>query len=211
MADWSDRVEELLYEGETVSARVAAGDAHVVVTTHRVLAFTPQMDGENFRQVERPNVTDVAVRSDGETRFLLAGLRAGLFGVVLLGVGLLVDFGALMGDIDLTDTGSTGQLGIGGILGMVQGMISIIYSLDDYMVMIGALLLLAGLVPIAVYLYSRETRLVLEIAGGEDLPIAASTEDAGETVGRLRDAIFPDGVSSASDDRRSLDPLDRLG
>lgn len=209
MADWSDRVEELLYEGEEVTERVSAGDVHVVVTTHRVLAFTPEMDGENFRQVERPNVTDVAVRSDGETRFLMTGFRAGLFGVVLLGVGMAVDLGALMGDIDLTDT-STGQLGIGGIHGMVQGMISIISSLDDYMRMIGALLLLVALVPIAVYLYSRQTRLVLTIAGGPDLPIATSPDDAEETVARLRDAILPDGATR-SDSRRSLDVLDRIG
>lgn len=210
MADWSDRVEELLYEGEAVTERVSAGNANVVVTTHRVLAFTPEMDGENFRQVERPNVTDVAVRSDGETRFLLTGFRAGLFGVVLLGVGMAVDFGALMGDIDLTDT-STGQLGIGGILGMVQGMISIISSLDDYMRMVGALLLLVALVPVAVYLYSRETRLVLTIAGGEDLPIATSPDDAEANVARLREAILPDGATAGSEGRRSLDVLDRIG
>ncbi|CCQ34491.1 hypothetical protein HLRTI_002097 [Halorhabdus tiamatea SARL4B] len=210
MADWSDRVEELLYEGEEVTERVSAGDANVIVTTHRVLAFTPEMDGENFRQVERPNVTEVAVRSDGETRFLMTGFRAGLFGVVLLGVGMAVDFGALMGDIDLTDT-STGQLGIGGILGMVQGMISIISSLDDYMRMLGALLLLVALVPVAVYLYSRETRLVLTIAGGADLPIATSPDDAEETVSRLREAILPDGASAGANSRRSLDVLDRIG
>ncbi|ACV12800.1 conserved hypothetical protein [Halorhabdus utahensis DSM 12940] len=211
MADWSDRVEELLYEGEDVTERVSAGDAHVVVTTHRVLAFTPAMEGENFRQVERPNVTDVAVKSGGEARFLMMGLRTGLFGIVFLAVGLLVDFGALMGDIDLTDTGSTGQLGIGGILGMVQGMISIIYSLDDYMRMLGALLLLAALVPTAVYLYSRETHLVLTVAGGEDLPIASSPADAEETLARLREAILPEGIPAGSESRWSIDLLDRLG
>ncbi|WP_136687587.1 hypothetical protein [Halorhabdus amylolytica] len=211
MADWSDRVEELLYEGEDVTERVSVGGAHVVVTTHRVLAFTPEMDGENFRQVERPNVTDVAVRTTGETRFLLTGFRAGLFGIVLLGVGMAVDFGALMGNIDLTDTGSTGQLGIGGILGMLQGMISIISSLDDYMRMLGALLLLVALVPVAIYIYTRETRLVVSIAGGEDLPIAASPDDAERTVARLREAILPEGVSPGSGSRRSLDLLERFG
>jgi len=210
MADWSDRVEELLYEGEDVTERVSVGGAHVVVTTHRVLAFTPEMDGENFRQVERPNVTDVAVRTTGETRFLLTGFRAGLFGIVLLGVGMAVDFGALMGDIDLTDT-STGQMGIGGILGMLQGMISIISSLDDYMRMIGALLLLVALVPVAVYIYTRETRLVVSIAGGDNLPIASSPDDAEGTVARLREAILPEGVSPGSDGRRSLDLLERFG
>ncbi|MFB6128842.1 MAG: hypothetical protein ABEJ47_03680 [Halorhabdus sp.] len=210
MADWSDRVEELLYEGEEVTERVSAGDAHVVVTTHRVLAFTPSMDGENFRQVERPNVTDVAVRSDGESRFLMAGLRAGLFGIVLLAIGLAVDFGALMGDIDLGDA-STGRLGIGGILGMVQGMISILSHLDEYMRMIGALLLLVALVPIAVYLYSRKTRLVLAVAGDDDLPVATSPDEAEAIVARLRDAIHPDGDSAGSDGRGSRDVLDRIG
>jgi len=193
MADWSDRVEALLYEGEDVLERVSAGEANVVVTTHRVLAFTPGMDGENFRQVERPNVTDVGVRTDGETRYLLFGLRAGLLGVVLLAIGLVVDFGALVGDVDLASTGAGGQMGIGGILGMVQGMVSILAILDVYMRLSGALLLLAALIPVGVYLHSRERRLVLSIAGGEDLPVASPPADAEAVVERLRGAIRPGG------------------
>ena len=211
MADWSDRVAELLYEGEDVTEQVSVGDAHVVVTTHRVLAFTPEMEGENFRQVERPNVTDVSVRTDGETGFLMTGFRAGLFGIVFLGVGMVVDFGALMGDINLSEMDAgAGALGIGGILGMVQGMIDILSSLDDYMRMFGALLLLFALVPVAVYVYSRETRLVLSIAGGDDLPIASPPEDADSIVAELRDAILPEGVSGGSNGR-TVDLLERFG
>lgn len=211
MADWSDRIEELLYEGEDVTERVSAGDADVVVTTHRVLAFTPAMDGENFRQVERPNVTDVSLRTDGETRFLFLGLRTGLFGVVFLAIGTVVDFGALLGDVSLTETSAgAGALGIGGILGMVQGMINVLSSLDDYMRMGGALLVLLALVPIAVYVYSRETRLVVSIAGDADLPIATPPEDADATVDRLRDAILPDGVSPGSRDREVLGLFERF-
>ncbi|WP_135663486.1 hypothetical protein [Halorhabdus rudnickae] len=212
MADWSDRVEELLYEGEDVTEQVSVGTAHVVVTTHRVLAFTPEMEGENFRQVERPNVTDVAIRTDGETGFLMTGFRAGLFGIVFLGTGLVVDFGALLGDVNLgeMDAGA-GAMGIGGILGMVQAMIDILSSLDDYMRLFGLLLLLFSLVPIGVYVYSRETRLVVSIAGGEDLPIAASPDDADSTVAALRDAILPEGVSTDGPDQRSFDLLERFG
>lgn len=212
MADWSDRVAELRYEGEDVIESVPVGASHVVVTTHRVLAFTPDLAGENFRQVERPNVTDVAVTTTGKTRFLLTGLRAGLTGVVLVGIGSVVDFGALLGDIDLAETGAgAGQLGIGDILGMVQAMVSILSSLDEYMRLFGALLLLFALVPAAVYLYSRERRLVVSVAGGEDVHVATDPDDAETIVAALREAILPEDVRTGDRDRGSVDLLERFG
>ena len=49
MAGWKSRVDDLLYDGETARETVDVGTSRVVVTSHRVLAFTPDADGENFR------------------------------------------------------------------------------------------------------------------------------------------------------------------
>ncbi|WP_181684915.1 hypothetical protein [Halorhabdus salina] len=192
MDAWSDRVEDLLYEGEDVEERVDLGDAAVIVTSHRVLAFTPQLEGKNFREVKRPNVSGAAITTTAESNFLAMGVRAGLYGVLLLGIGLVVDFSAIMGGISLTG-GGTQELGIGNVLGMVEGMISLIGQLDYYMRLFGALLLVFAIVPLGVYAWTRERHLVIEVAGDDDIHVAVP-EDAEDAVERVRTAILPDGV-----------------
>lgn len=210
MADWSERVEKLLYEGEDIEAQVAIGDAHVVVTTHRVLAFTPHLEGQNFRQVERPNVTDVAVRTDGEARFLLLGARAGLMGLVLLGIGFVVDFGALLGGLDFSATAGGTRIGIGGVLGMVKSMVSILANLDEYMRLVGALLVLVALLPAGVYLHSRQRRVVLSVAGEADLAVAAPPDDDSMVVEQLRETILPEGAAANNRSSDSWNPLEHV-
>ncbi|MFC7026658.1 hypothetical protein ACFQH8_02280 [Halomicroarcula sp. GCM10025710] len=36
------------------------------MTSHRLLAFTPDREGPNYRTVDRPNVEGVDVRTSGE-------------------------------------------------------------------------------------------------------------------------------------------------
>ena len=67
---WVERAEGLLYEGESVRETVPVGAGGIVVTTHRLLAFTPDREGPNFRQVDRPNVDGAEVRTVGTFRFL---------------------------------------------------------------------------------------------------------------------------------------------
>lgn len=209
METWRDRVEDLLFDGETIAERVDVGEAIVVVTSHRVLAFTPNLEGKNFREAKRPNVTDAAVRTTAESRFLSMGLRIGLYGIVLLAVGLVVDFGAIIGAVDLTGEG-TGQLGIGNVLGMVQGMISLIGNLDDYMRIIGAALLALAVVPVGVYLWSRERYLVLEVAGGPNIRVARP-KDGSLALEQLREVIRPEGAPEAPEAEpawRNWNPFD---
>lgn len=208
MAGWTDRVEELLYEGETVDEQVEVGESTVVVTSHRVLAFTPSLDGKNFREAQRPNVTGACIETTADSRFLSMGLRIALYGVVLLGVGLFVDFGAIIGGVDLAGEG-TQQLGIGNVLGMVQGMISLIGRLDFYMRVIGALLVAFALVPLGVYAWSREQFLVLEVAGEDSIRVA-SPEAGGAELEALRAALLPEGVpveDAATGHLESLNPF----
>lgn len=194
MAAWSDRAEELLYDGESIEATLPVGTASIVVTTHRVLAFTPETDGANFHQVDRPNVTGVACRTTGRRSLLGRGVRAAIYGLLLLGAGLLLPIDSILSGVAMPQ--STGQLGIGGVMSLFQTMLELLRNLDDMLQAFGALLLLFALVPMGVYLWSRERALVVEVAGDDDsirVPVDGIDE---ETVSRLERAILPTGTRS---------------
>lgn len=200
MGRWSDRVEDLLFDGEEIEEQVELGTAAVVVTSHRVLAFTPESDGSNFQQVDRPNVTGVRLRAGGESQFLTQGARAALYGIILVVAGMLLPIDSILAGVALPQ--STGQLGIGGIMGLFQRMLTLLQNLDDFMRLIGALLLLFALVPFGVYLWSRERALVIDVAGEEDsIRVPTPDEDAESIADHLEEIILPAGVSSDSPGR----------
>jgi hypothetical protein len=204
MASWSHRVDDLLFEGESVTADVACGTATVVVTSHRVLAFTPDRDGANFRQVDRPNVAGVSVGTDGQMPLLLQAGQAGALGAVLLVAGLFVSFDGLVGDVDLS-TG--GELGIGGILGMVRTMMDVLGMLDDLMRAAGAIALLTAVALAGAYRWTRERYLRIEVAGEERdirLPVP---DDRSATVDRLERAMFPDRGGDTPPPSQASDPI----
>ncbi len=91
MATRRDHVEDLLYDGETVRETVDLAAGQVVVTSHRVLAFTPRTEGANFRQADLPNVEGVGLGAQTEADLLERALRFGVIGVVLLGFGALTE------------------------------------------------------------------------------------------------------------------------
>lgn len=191
MGRWSDRVEELLYDGETVDEQVDVDTATVFVTSHRVLAFTPEREGANFQQADRPNVVSVDLDASGEAKFLRWAARAAIYGLVLIVAGTLLPIDDVLADVALPET--TGQLGIGGVLGLFERMLTLLRNLGAYMQLLGALLLLFAVVPMGVYLWSRDRSLVIEIAGEEvsiRLPVPA---EGGETVAeRLEAVILPE-------------------
>ncbi|QSG13154.1 putative membrane protein [Halapricum desulfuricans] len=190
MSRWSERIEDLLYEGETVEERLEVGTATVAVTSHRVLAFTPERDGANFQQADRPNVTGVSVESNGDSRFLGYAVRATVYGLVLIVAGLLVPLDSVLSDVAMPE--STGQLGIGGVLGLFEQIISILRNLGEFMQLTGALLLLFAIVPFGVYLWSRERSLVVDLAeDDESISLPAPESDAEAVVDRLDSAIRP--------------------
>jgi hypothetical protein len=118
--NWVDRADDLLFDGEAVEAEVAVGDGGVVVTTHRVLAFTPDREGPNYRTVDRPNVEGVDLTTKGTWAFLERGLKALVAGIVLIGAGQLISLDDLIGGVSLDSAGAAGQLGMGG-MGPVAG------------------------------------------------------------------------------------------
>ena len=80
---WAGSVDDLLFDGERVRRSVSLGDNRVVVTSHRLLAFTPGRSGENYRQVDVPNVTDVRAGNEGESILVFQAARMYLYGGVL--------------------------------------------------------------------------------------------------------------------------------
>lgn len=199
MARWSEQAQDLLYDGETIDDQVEVGSATVVVTSHRVLAFTPESDGSNFQYVDRPNVTGVSLRNAGETKFLRQAGKAALYGLILVVAGLLLPIDDILSGVGLPST--TGQLGIGGIMGMFQQMLSLLRNLDDFMRLVGALLLLFAIVPMGVYLWTRERSLEIGVAGEDPIRIPAPETEEQAVVDRLETAILPAGVDSDPDGR----------
>ncbi|QLH84612.1 hypothetical protein [Halosimplex pelagicum] len=176
---WAGSVEDLLYDGESVRERVELGEgSRVVVTSHRLLAFTPESDGENYRAVDLPNVADVRTGHEGEANLLRHGGRLGVYGAVLLAVGVFVDFGSFVPTDAFAGAGA-GQLGMGGLLSILQRFLSLIARTDEFARMIGALLVLFAVFVFGVYLLTRDHVLEVGVAGDDD-PIRVPAD--GETI-----------------------------
>lgn len=189
MAGWEARVEALLYNGETVSSGHELGTSSIVVTSHRVLAFTPDSEGANFRYVDRPNVDGVTVTSGGDDAHLRTALRAVAYGVAFLLAGWFLPLDSVLSNVAMPS--STGRLGLGGIAGLLQTLLGLLRNLDDLLVSFGALALLFSCVPMGVYLWSRERALVIEVAGEEDIVVPTDDEDADRLADELWGTLAP--------------------
>lgn len=201
--EWADRIHELLYDGETVRETVAVDSARVVVTSHRVLALTPEGDGPKFRQVDRPNVVGVGAGSDGDGALLARGIRWSAIGGVVAAAGTFVNFDSIVGDVALGGS-ETGGIGIGGVLGAVQGMLALLRQLDELLQLLGALGMLLGVLVLGAYLHTRDATLVVEVAGDDADVHLPRPADSRAAIERLETAIFPDGPSPSPG---SADPL----
>ena len=202
MSRWQQRAEELLYDGESVSETVDLGSASVVVTSHRVLAFTPEFDGENFQQADRPNVEGVetgALARNNE-KLLGRGLRVGIVGIVLVVAGFLLDFDSIVGDTDLSGGETGGQLGIGGVLETTQRLLDLVAQLDYLMLVFGMLALGLAAVFLGVYWVVRDPTLVIRVAGDEPDIHVPRPEDAAGARADLARAITPDFDDEVPDD-----------
>ncbi|MFW6435066.1 MAG: hypothetical protein ACOCY1_01665 [Halovenus sp.] len=191
MSGWQDRVEELLYESESVSEVLDIDSSRVVVTSHRVLTFTPEMDGENFQQVERPNVTGVETSAQGRTALAGRSIRYGVYGLVLVLAGVFIDFEALIGDVSF-DSEATSQTGASGIVSIADAMLNGMTQIDELMQVVGALVLLVAVAMFAVYWLLRVPTLAIRVAGdGGDIHVQRP-EDVDDAIRRLESAILPE-------------------
>lgn len=191
---WVERADELLFDGETVESRVEVGEGGVVVTSHRVLAFTPDREGPNYRAVDRPNVERVERTTSGHWPFLERGAKAVGAGVALLVASQLISLDGLVGDVSLGGSAAS-QLGMGGMFGLLQTLLTLLTRLDDIMLTFGVLALAFGAVVLGVYAWTREGVIVVTVAGEDDVELSAPETDDGEdddVADVLRAALFPE-------------------
>lgn len=199
MSRWQRRVDDLLYDGETVRENIAVGSARVVVTSHRVLTFTPDLEGENFRQADRPNVTGVDTGALAPANLLRRGLMAGVAGVALVLAGLLFDPTSLFGENLELDTAAGNEFGLGGLMDATRSMFALLMNLDAVLLNLGAIALLLSTVLLGVYWYLRTPTLVIELAGDHENVHVPRPENASDVAYQLEAAILPD-PSEGSDD-----------
>ena len=100
-------------------------------------------------------------------------------GAVLVAAGMTVSLDGMVSGISLGGGGTASAVGIGGMLGLLQSMLSLLAQLDDLMRIFGGLALAFGAVVLAVYLWSRERVLVVSVAGGDDIELTASRNAVG--------------------------------
>ncbi|GAA0210542.1 hypothetical protein [Halobaculum roseum] len=163
----TDPIEPLLYAGEEVRASLPVADGRLVATDHRVLAYAPDADPDEratLRAVHRVNVTDVSPSSTA-TDWLVRPIAYTVVGglAMVLG-GSVVSFdsmGASMPD-------SAGATGLGGLLSMVGGVLSVLSIVDDALRVAGAVSLLLGVALMGVYAATRGREVVVETEGEAD-------------------------------------------
>lgn len=203
--NWRSQIEEMLYDGESVTETFELDSARLVVTSHRVLTFAPEIDGANFRQVDRPNVARVRQGAQGEVENIVRGIKYGTIGLLLFVGGSLIDFGAIIGDVNLESSGAS-EIGIGGTLGMVQQMLDLIAQIDDLMRTFGLLALFLSAVMFGVYALTRVPTLVVEIAGDDDIHLPRP-ENATVLIQRIETAVT--GTEQPAPPEPPRDPLEQ--
>jgi hypothetical protein len=161
-----------------VTLRAGGPEAGVVVTSHRVLALTPGLEGAKYRPIERPNVTGLRRGASGRERWLFAGLKALSVGLALLAGGAVVDLGGILGPVDVGPTAKS--TGLGGLLRAVSLVRTALSLLDETLLVAGALATLVGACAVGAYALTRERLVYLEVAGDEDVPLPAGALSAAE-------------------------------
>ena len=161
----SREVDDLLYDGEAVVETVPVDDGRVVVTTHRLLAWTPAGEGRRLRSVARPNVASVSEAREGGERAFGVALRAGVVGVVCLVV-------APLAAVDVPDV-SGGEAALGGGLDALASLFGALALLDEALTVAGALALAVAAAAAGWFLRRRERVVRVDVAGEDDVSVRA--------------------------------------
>ena len=167
--EWEDRARELLYAGETLQEVAAWRSVGLAVTSHRVLAFTPDREGSNLRIYQRPNVTGFEEATAGPTGWLTAGAKWLVLGVALAVAGALLDLEGTLGSVP--ESGAVGVEWIGGVFGLFRTAFAL---LDDVLLLAGLAGIVGGAGLVGWYLFRRETVLRLAVAGQGNLDLPAA-------------------------------------
>jgi len=203
MTRWRERATERLRDGEAIEETVPFGDNAVVVTSQRLLAFTPDGDGANYRAVERPNVEGASLTHVAETKWIEYILKGTVFGVAGVGIGLTVDFGGLL-SIQQINT-SSGGIGLGAILGLLNSINQFLAKLNQYILVGGLLALTVALGALGKYIESRTHVLAISVAG-EDVLHVRAPKDVGHHLQRLQALLRGERDDATRPGGEPLDP-----
>lgn len=182
------------YGGEELLAAEAVERGAVGVTSHRVLALTPDGAGPRFRAVDRPNVTDIGVRSSGPTDHRARGAQAGVAALALLVAGAVIDLGGLVTPVE-PPTG----VGVGGLIALVNALLGALALVDEALTLLGLVALVVALASLGWYRSQRERVLEVGVAGGDPVrvPVGRNERTAAD---RLVQALGDDESRQASSD-----------
>lgn len=233
--DHVDHLDHRRYDGETEQRRLELETATIVVTSHRVLTVDRSGHGtpgaKPYRHADRPNVQHVGITDGGSPKRLLWSLLAGALGLTLLTIAAVVSFAELVPEIELDGTAAAGEDGggagaetdiggTGGETGTADGTtaavdgtfdtLGVLFQLLDLAILVGGLLSLAiGAVVAGLYVRSRSRRLVVAVAGADDIAVPlGETDDAGPITLSLSEAIEP-GPTPAAGVRGGTDEFSR--
>jgi hypothetical protein len=170
-ASVSDRLGSLLYAGESARAAMRIEGGYLVATSHRLLAYTPESDGANLRVVHRPNAEAVGHDASGNTRLLKPLAYSVGGGLLLVVLGATLSFESMAGVVPTVDAG----LGVASVLSQIASVLALVALVDELMSLLGALALIVGVALTGTYLYTRQSEVVVTVAGSENLRLSAGT------------------------------------
>lgn len=165
-----ERVDRLTYAGEEPTATLPVRDGILVATTHRLLVYTPDDDGVVLQTVAAPNVTGVGHTTGGNRRW-----RPGLVAFAVGVAGLLV--GQTL-SVEPPSVASADSPVAGGGLDAVTETIRLVGLLDELATVVGVAALLVAVGLFASYGTSRNTQVVVRVAGDDPLVVSAGETDA---------------------------------
>ncbi|WP_323674192.1 hypothetical protein [Halorubellus sp. PRR65] len=184
---WRDRVNDLLYDGETVHETVDVGANRVYVTSHRVLAFRDAGDdAANYRHVDHPNVEGVTAGRESDGRRLARAVVWGVLGAACVAGGLLVEVGSFVSTPESLEAGAVG--GTGGIVSLFSDVVAALALVDEAVAVVGALCCVVAAYHGYRYVDSRERVVSVGVAGDDDVRLRV-TGDPGASAAELRRAL----------------------
>ncbi|MFB6133397.1 MAG: hypothetical protein ABEJ55_00220 [Halanaeroarchaeum sp.] len=184
--DPGEDLSTLLLAGETVEHRIEIDTATVAVTTHHLLVVDPEGTGANLRAIERPNVEEVSEERRGAEWLLAGGLKALVLGVAGMAGSRVVDFGSVFGSVDPQ---ALSTVGAGGFVSLIEWLVHVLSVLDVVLLGSGAALVVIGIGAVAGYVSTRDTVLLVRVAGDDDVRLSARRARP-EDVDRVQSALL---------------------
>jgi hypothetical protein len=173
--------DDLLFAGEERRDELSVGDARLLLTTHRLLVTRSEGD-PRFRAVDLPNVLDVSVETTGGRWPLALAAQAGLLGVVGVSGGLVLPDRL----VERPSVEPASGLGLDGLFETMATILGLVALLDEALLAVGVLGVLAAAALLAWALVSRDRLVVVGVSGGDPIELASTDPGADrDRVARL--------------------------